>query len=395
MKMKQCVLLLFLGLCIGTLLWVNLDVRALATNTKKSSEQTTEEQVEAKTGEVMNQLDTGEIDSALRDLFPRSEVDFSDCVSFLLKGDMKGCTETIKKLLAQRLVGDIGTQKTGLVHILILIIAAAVFTNFSRVFANKQVSDICFFMVYLILLVVCMRSFDLLLDQIENTLHHCTLFVSALCPVYFLVVAMGTGVHSATVFYEMILFMIYLFQIVIIGLLLPLIHVYMILQLLNYLSIREELSRFAEVLKISIQWILKGFLTLVIGMSTIQGLIAPALDQVGRSIVGRSVEAVPVFGDGISGIGEVTMGSVVLIKNGIGAAGMLICLCICLGPLIQLVILTLVYKLIAAVTEPISDKRISGCVASVGDGCQVLMQVVYTMGILFIVTLAIVSATTS
>lgn len=336
-----------------------------------------------------------DVDETLDEIFPQSNIRFSDCVELLVKGDVKACINGMKKLCLQQIQGELGKQREGLIHILLLVIVAAVFTNFSSVFANHQVSEICFYMVYLLLLVICIQSFDSLLDNVEQSLHNCTLFISALCPVYFLAVAIGTGIHSATVFYEMILFIIYLFQIVIIGFLLPMIHIYMILQLLNYLSFKEELSRFAEVIKLLAGWILKGFITIVIGMSTIQGLIAPALDGVRRSVVGRTVESIPIFGDGISGIGEVTIGSVVLIKNGIGVVGMLVCVVICLSPLLQLATLTLLYKGIAAITEPISDKRISGCVSSVGDGCQMMMQVVYTTGILFLVALGVVSATTS
>ncbi len=53
------------------------------------------------------------------------------------------------------------------------------------------------------------------------------------------------------------------------------------------------------------------------------------------------------------------------------------------------------YKLAAALIQPVSDKRIIGCVESVGEGCRLLMQVVFTTGLLFLLTIVIVSAVTA
>ena len=54
----------------------------------------------------------------------------------------------------------------------------------------------------------------------------------------------------------------------------------------------------------------------------------------------------------------------------------------------------LMYKLAAALIQPLSDKRIAGCVECVGDGCRLLMRVSFTAGFLFLLTIAVVSFVT-
>ena len=84
-----------------------------------------------------------------------------------------------------------------------------------------------------------------------------------------------------------------------------------------------------------------------------------------------------------------------LLKNGIGMAGAVICIALCVIPLVQTAGTALLYKLAAAVIQPVSDERVTGCVEAVGEGCQILLHIVFTVGVLFLLTIAIVAAVTN
>ena len=64
-------------------------------------------------------------------------------------------------------------------------------------------------------------------------------------------------------------------------------------------------------------------------------------------------------------------------------------------PMIQIGVITLVYKMAAAVIQPVSDKRIVECVSGVGEGCRLLLRAVLTSGVLFLFTIAIAAYTTN
>ena len=53
------------------------------------------------------------------------------------------------------------------------------------------------------------------------------------------------------------------------------------------------------------------------------------------------------------------------------------------------------YKLMAALIQPISDKRIVEALASVGNGYQMLLKVVFTTAVLFLLTIAVAAVFTS
>ena len=50
-----------------------------------------------------------------------------------------------------------------------------------------------------------------------------------------------------------------------------------------------------------------------------------------------------------------------------------------------------ILELSAALIQPFSDKRMTGCVAGVGDGIKLLFRAVFTVAILFIITIVVVT----
>ena len=165
--------------------------------------------------------------------------------------------------------------------------------------------------------------------------------------------------------------------------------------MLNHLSEEDYLSKFAELLEIAVSWILKTFVGGIVGLNLVQGLINPAIDTVKRSVITRGAEAIPGIGDALGGTAEVVAGTAVLIKNGIGMTGAVICFTLCIVPLIQAALIVLMYKLSAAVIQPISDKRVIGCLESVAEGGRLLLRVIFTTGLLFLLTIVIVATLTN
>ncbi|MDU7710155.1 MAG: stage III sporulation protein AE, partial [Clostridium sp.] len=200
---------------------------------------------------------------------------------------------------------------------------------------------------------------------------------------------------SSLIFYNIVLFLIYVVEVLILRFLLPVINIYIMVQVLNYLAGEEYLSQFAELLSKMVTWILKTLVTCVIGINVIQGMLAPAIDALKRSALTKTAEAIPGIGNAIGGVTDVVLGTAVLIKNGIGMAGAAVMIAICAIPIVQMALMTLMYKLTAALVQPVSDKRITGCISSVSQGYELLMKVVFSTGLLFLLTIAVVTASTS
>lgn len=354
-----------------------------------------DEEYAAEVPELEESLDFSELDDELQELFPEETPDFKETVSAFLSGNLKEAWDLLGRLVSGQLFYAFQVNRESLVHMILLAVAAAVFSNFSAVFQTRQTSEISFYVLYMLMIAVCLHAFQSGAGWIEQGLEMLVSFMKALCPVFFAAVSIARGSMTGAAFYHLTLLIILGVELVLIRLLLPALHIYMMLKVLNDLSREEYLSRMIDLAETVISWTLKTMLAVVAGLNVVQGLITPAVDSVKRSVVARGVEAIPGIGDAVSGTGEVLLGTAAAVKNGIGAAGAVVCIGICLVPLVQTGVLVILYKLAAAVLEPVSDSRMTGCIAGMADACQLLMRLIFTAGMLFLLTIAIVAAASS
>jgi len=378
---------IILAICI-LCFFITVPVYAAETSIDSETTNTTEEQ-------LFSLFDFSEMDDFINDIFPDEKMGFRETVKGLISGEIKLTGEFLWNLVSKQFFYEFKNTKSALVHVLAIVIVAAVFRNFSGVFQNSQISEMCFYVLYMLLITICLNSFRILITSATSGLSSLLEFLKLLGPVYFMAVALSTGSVTSIAFYNMILILICVVELVIQSFLIPLVQVYMVIRILNDLSTEEYLSKFGELLHTVIVWILRTMLGAVIGINLIQGLLAPAIDSVKRSVLLRGGEAIPIIGDVIGGASEVLLGTTVLIKNGIGVAGAIICIAICMAPVVQMAVVTLMYKLTAALIQPISEKRIVGCVSSMADGAEILLRVIFSSGVLFLITIAMVANTTT
>lgn len=344
--------------------------------------------------ELLESMDFTDIDRMMEDLFPQERMEFADAVRQIMMGNTDVGRDAIKEMLWERIFGAWEVNRKSILYLILLAIASAVFIGFSDIFQTRQVSQISFYMIYLLVMGICLASFQAASEWMANGVHTLTGFMKVLYPVYFAAVTVAKGSISSLAFYHLAIILIVVIEELLLHLIVPGIHMYVIIRVMNSLQSEDYLSKFAELLDTAIGWGLKTLMGGMIGLNVIQGMLGPAIDTVKRSAVTRGMEMVPGVGDLLRGTAEVALGTAVLIKNSIGIVGMFLCLVLCLAPLLQLAVITLGYKLAAALVQPVSDKRIIECISGVGEGCKMLMNCIFVTGILFLVTVAIVSYTT-
>ena len=344
--------------------------------------------------ELLESMDFTDVDRMMEELFPQETMGFADAVRQIMLGNTDAGREAVKEMLWERIFGAWEVNRKSILYLILLAIAAAVFIGFSDIFQTRQVSQISFYMIYLLVIGICLASFQAASEWMANGVHTLTGFMKVLYPVYFAAVTVAKGSVSSLAFYHLAIILIVVIEELLLHLIVPGIHMYVIIRVMNSLQSEDYLSKFAELLETAIGWGLKTLMGGMIGLNVIQGMLGPAIDTVKRSAVTRGMEMVPGVGDLLGGTAEVALGTAVLIKNSIGIVGMFLCLVLCLAPLLQLAVITLGYKLAAALVQPVSDKRITECIGGVGEGCRMLMNCIFVTGILFLVTVAIVTYTT-
>ena len=312
-----------------------------------------------------------------------------DMLDGLIKGEKVLSEDTVQEMVHSFLFSGLEKEKSLLIKILLLILLSAVLANFADVFESGQIGDICFYIVYLLLFILLMASFSSVTRSVQQTITWMAEFMRGLAPAYFLTISIAAGSSTAAVFYEGVLILTWLIQEVILNLLFPGACLYVLISLINNLSKEEMLGKMAELLDTAVSWGLKTLLGMVVGLQVVRGLIAPVMDTLKKKCTGKGSRCAARSGEcseygyraGTDKCGtcENCLGVVILFA--FVAAGA--------GPVIHYGILSLLYRFLAAIAQPVSEKRIVDSLATMGEGCALLLRILFTAEILCILDFVI------
>lgn len=339
--------------------------------------------------EFLQETEVSRIDALLEEIFPDDTVSFREILDMLFNEEKTIPTEKIFDFISGIFFDAIRKNKTAIVFLFVLSLVSALFSNFISVFQNKQISTIGFYVVYLLMISVCLQAFQLTITEIENSIEQLVTFMRFFSPIYFVSMAISVGSVSSIAFYNIVIFLIYIVELIIFRLLLPLVHVYLTIQILNYLSEEDILSKCAELIQMVVDWSIKFLIAGITGISLVEGLLSPAIDIVKRNALTKGVEMIPGLGDIVGETGEMLLGVAVLVKNGIGAAGAIIIIAICLIPVLNMAMVTFMYKLLAAMIQPLTDKRFTETIGSMGEGYLLLLKIEIAAAALFLITIVV------
>ncbi len=342
------------------------------------------------------ELDFSDLDELLEtELFQndRDPIRFSTVVDALLTDGFAEFDYTmVIEWLKDALVYELDENRRILVEIVALVVAFSAIKNFSGAFKQAYIAEISFFLIYSILAVLLLQSFQNYEDIAGKALNQSVDFMKALVPTFCISMVFSAGAGTSASFYQLAFLVIYLIQWLFLKVLMPLIHGYVLLVLFNHFFEDEKFENLTELLKSVINWGLKSAGVLVVGMNVVQGLIAPAKDRLMNGTIEKAATLIPGVGTVMSGIGELLLGSGILIKNCVGVTALVFLVALGMLPVIKILCLSLFYKLAAVAVEPVADKRIAGCLKGMAEGGVLYLKVVLYCMALFLVTIALTTA---
>ena len=258
----------------------------------------------------------------------------------------------------------------------------------------ELISKTGFYLYFLLLMGLLLRSYLLIHGILEGVLDQVISFMEALLPAFCMTMVFCSQQVTAVGFYQLSLIVIYLIERVLLYVVIPTIHVYVVLQMLNCMTAGNLISRMTALLKRGLIWAMRLLLAGVTGMNVIERMIAPSVDNLKKMSVTQTISMIPGLGNTAQAVGNIFFGSAAVIRNGIGTAAMIVLLCLAIGPLLKMLIFSVFYKMAGALAEPFSDKRICGCIDCVGDGALLLFRALGTGILLCMITIAVVVTAT-
>lgn len=335
-----------------------------------------------------------EIQEVLDGIMQGQSFSFSELVHSLFTGGEGFDIGKGLAMLPGKIVEVILGENRFVFYLLALAFIGALFTNFSKMLQKKQVAQAAFYVTYMLFFSTLAAAFQVILRETSDQLGVIVEFMKALVPAYFLSLAFASDAASSAVFYQMALLVIGMVEFLIQKFILPLIQTFFILQMLNQIAEEDSMSKLAKLLEKMIHWVLKTVFLFVIGLQVIQGMVVPGISAAKKTMLIKLGGAVPGVGNTFQAAAETILSSAGLLKNAVGAAGLVALVTILVLPLAKLMGQSFLYGLVMALIQPVSDKRIIGSVEGMSHAIHLLLHVVSVCGILFFLSVAIVSTLT-
>lgn len=352
------------------------------------------ESMEETMDSYLEELDFSEIDRILTQQEGTEQLEFKELVQMLIDGEEIDKTWLLQQILSAVFAELIAFRKD-MIQMVLLCVVFAILYNFANVFENPAVTQISFYMVYMLLMVLLMKSFFIMREVTMGVITDMLTFLKAMIPTFTMSMVFSGQITTAAGFYELTFLLIYGLEWLMFHLVVPVIQIYVILELMNYLTEEEMLSKMTDLIKSGVLWMMKMLFTVVIGINVVQNLLTPVIDAFKTNMIAKTAGMIPGLGTSINAVTEIMVGSGIVIKNGIGVAAIVVLLILCAGPLIKVWVMTFLYKLLTALIQPVADKRMTGCIAGAGEGGRLLGKVVVTTTVMFLVTIAMITAATT
>ena len=182
-----------------------------------------------------------------KQLFPEYTFDGKIIMELILQGRLWDAVKELGNGITGVIYFQAGEIKTLFFTILVLGIVAALFINFADLFQDHQVSDIAFYFVYLLMIAVLLKAFAGAASIVREILETVTVFMKLYIPTYIVAVGSASGIASASVYYQILLFIVYLIEWGYLSILLPAVYGYILLTVINGVWMEEKLTLLLEI----------------------------------------------------------------------------------------------------------------------------------------------------
>ena len=279
------------------------------------------------------------------------------------------------------------------ISIIVIAIICSLIKNLQSAFSNEGISNIAFFACYAILIILLSKSFIVSIGIATDVIKELADFMSALLPVLVIMLGAVGGFTQVATMDPIIMGATLIIPRIYINLILPLILISFVLDFTNNISTEYKIGNLCKLIKQSTIWIQGIILTAFIGILTVRGISSSTIDAVTLKTAKYAIDNfIPIVGKAFSDAIASVAGYALIIKNAVSSIGLLIIILLMIYPVVKLILISFVYKLTAAVIEPISDKRIVSSIESAGNSLILLMSCVLSISLMFFVLLSIMAS---
>lgn len=347
------------------------------------------------TSEILqSQQDSLNISSFLKEVERYTSSIYEDInVSELFNSALTGSVnnEKLFKSVLSLLGKEIKSSITVLGSIIVIIVIHSILKSISEGLENKSISQITYYVQYILIVTLIMTNFAQILDMIKDSIQNLVGFMDCLIPILMTLILTTGSIASVSMLQPILLFIITFVGNFINAIILPLVLVSTALGIVSKVSDRVQVDKLSKFFKSSVVWILGVVLTLFVGVVSLEGSLSSSVDGITAKTTKAAVSSfIPVVGKILGDAVDTVIGCSSILKNAVGIVGVIVIIGICIAPIVKLVILMAIYYLGAALCQPIADEKIVKLLEQMGDTFKILLAILCSVSVMFVIGVTLV-----
>jgi stage III sporulation protein AE len=260
-------------------------------------------------------------------------------------------------------------------------------------FEKSTISKVAYSIVFMVLIIIALNSFHVVIDYTNNAIETMIQFILALIPLLLALMATSGGVISAAFFHPVILFMMNTSGLFIQYVVLPLLFLSALLSIVSILTEHYKVTQLAGMLRNWSIGLLGMFLTIFLGVISVQGVSAAVTDGVAvktaKFVTGNFV---PVIGRVFTDATDTVISASLLLKNTVGLAGVAILLMIVAFPAVKILMVAFIYKFAAAILQPLGGGPVITCLDIMSKSIIYVFAALGIVSLMFFLTITVIIA---
>lgn len=317
------------------------------------------------------------------------EIDIGEVLNDAIEGQVDN--STLLKRIINLLGSEVITSLKAIGSILTVIVIHSVLKSISENLENEGVAKLIYYVQYILIVTIIMTNFTQIVKMVQDTCVNLVAFMNMLVPLLITLMLYTGSIATSGVLEPIILFMINFVSNIVQDIIIPFVLIFTSLVIISKISDNVQVDKLAKFLKSGIVWFLGIVLTIFVGVVSLEGTMSSSVDGITAKTTKAIVSsAIPVVGKILGDAVDTVLGCGIVLKNAVGIVGVIVVIGICIMPIIKLATLTISYKLVAVVSQPISDKKIVGLLEQMGDIFKILLAILSAMSFMLIIGTALV-----
>ena len=319
-----------------------------------------------------------------------ADIDLKEIANNMLNGKETDYNTIFIKILSL-FSKDIVKALTGGITIFIIVIIMGVISSM-ELESKSDVTKIAHLACFLVIATLTISSFIEIITNFKDVVSTLTTIMQVVSP-FLMAILLATGAITSTGIIEpLLLFIASAIGFIINYIVVPFMCISVAFNVISSMSQNLRLTKMSKLFNSTSLWIIGIIFTVFLGILSLETSLSSSVDTLAVKTTQAAVSNfVPVVGKFFSDSFETVVGATKIISKVGGTIGILAVILIAIIPIIKILTVLIIYKILAALIEPIcDDENISKYISGFASTYQTILGILIGISILFVISTGII-----